>query len=77
MNEIPFVYEIRYSQRAKRLRLVVTPEKVEVVAPKRTAGADIRPFWEDGEPLLLISVRLCLKRRIIREPGIVPGFGKQ
>jgi len=49
MNEIPFVYEIRYSQRAKRLRLVVTPEKVEVVAPKRTAGADIRRFVHEQQ----------------------------
>jgi len=49
MNEIPFVYEIRYSQRAKRLRLVVTAEKVEVVVPKRTAGADIRQFVHEQQ----------------------------
>ncbi|MBP34973.1 MAG: hypothetical protein CMP31_04910 [Roseibacillus sp.] len=39
--------------------------------------ANIHLYREDAEPLLLISVRLCMKRRIIQESGIVPGSGKQ
>lgn len=52
--------------------------------PNRKQG--MPAFWgggysplpgRDAEPLLLISIRLCMKRRIIQEPGIVPGSGKQ
>ncbi|MGI9493383.1 MAG: M48 family metallopeptidase [Geminicoccaceae bacterium] len=37
-------YEIRKSQRAKRLRLTVRPTGVEVVAPKRARDAEIQNF---------------------------------
>ena len=44
----------------------------------RILGGGYSPLpGRDAEPLLLISVRLCMKRRIIQEPGIVPGSGKQ
>ncbi|MGI9450446.1 MAG: M48 family metallopeptidase [Geminicoccaceae bacterium] len=37
-------YEIRKSQRAKRLRLTVRPTGVEVVAPKRARNVEIQTF---------------------------------
>jgi predicted metal-dependent hydrolase len=38
------VYQIRRSQRAKRARIVVTADKVEVVAPLRMPERQIQQF---------------------------------
>ena len=43
-NKLPFDYQIRYSQRAKRLRIVVEPEKVEVVVPDKISSRKMQQF---------------------------------
>ena len=39
-------YDLRRSQRARRMRLVVAPGRVEVVVPRRTREARVRAFVE-------------------------------
>ncbi len=42
--QLPFSYQIRRSQRAKKARIIVSPEKVEVVAPLRLSERIIKEF---------------------------------
>ncbi|NOT10774.1 MAG: M48 family metallopeptidase [Methylococcaceae bacterium] len=46
MTELPFSYSIRRSQRAVKVRIVVKPGRVEVVAPAKTKDASIQQFVE-------------------------------
>lgn len=41
---LPFDYQLRLSPRAKKTRIVVTPQKIEVVAPTNTAAHRIHAF---------------------------------
>jgi predicted metal-dependent hydrolase len=44
INTIPFSYTIRRSQRAKKTRIIVTIDKIEVVAPLRVSTKKIHAF---------------------------------
>ena len=46
---MPFSYQIRRSQRAKTARIVVTPSKVEIVAPLRMTESVIHSFVQDKQ----------------------------
>jgi len=45
--------QIRRSQRAKRIRIIVTPEKIEVVAPLRLSEKKIRQFMQAKQDWIL------------------------
>lgn len=47
MSNPPFSYHIRHSQRATRVRIVVTPGKVEVVAPVKASPLRIEQFVQE------------------------------
>jgi predicted metal-dependent hydrolase len=44
IKTLPFTYTIRRSQRAKKARIIVTTEKIEVVAPLRVSTSKIHAF---------------------------------
>ena len=46
IKTLPFKYSIRRSQRAKKTRIVVTADKIEVVAPLRVSTSKIHAFIE-------------------------------
>lgn len=48
-NTLEIAYSIRRSQRAKKMRIVVTPEKVEVVAPVKQSERSIRQFVQSQQ----------------------------
>lgn len=44
LDKLPFDYQIRWSARAKKARIVVTPEKVEVVSPRQVSEKHLKLF---------------------------------
>ena len=44
LDKLPFDYQIRWSARAKKARIVVTPEKVEVVSPRQISEKHLKLF---------------------------------
>ena len=46
IKTLPFKYSIRRSQRAKKTRIIVTTDKIEVVAPLRVSTSKIHAFVE-------------------------------
>jgi predicted metal-dependent hydrolase len=44
ISQLPFSYQIRRSQRAKKARIIVSPAKVEVVVPLRMAERHVYSF---------------------------------
>ena len=57
-------YRLRRSARAKRLRIVVTPGQVEVVAPRRAREADIRRFVDAKRRWLYAKTRALRDRSL-------------
>lgn len=55
---LSFDYSIRVSQRAKRIRLIVTPEKIEVVSPRGVSKKQLHSFVESHQEWV---ERTCLK----------------
>ena len=57
-------YRVRRSPRAKRLRIVITPGQVEVVAPRRAREADIRRFVDAKRRWLHDKTRALRERSL-------------
>jgi predicted metal-dependent hydrolase len=53
----PLPYPIRRSERARRARIVVRPDGVEVVVPRRMALRQVRPFVEEKRPWIERTLR--------------------
>lgn len=51
-----FSYQIRRSQRAKRARIIVSPSKVEIVAPLRMAESVIHSFVQNKQSWVLQTI---------------------
>jgi len=49
IKTLPFQYNIRRSQRAKKTRIIVTTEKIEVVAPLRVSTSKIHAFVQSQQ----------------------------
>ena len=49
IKTLPFKYNIRRSQRAKKTRIIVTTEKIEVVAPLRVSTSKIHAFVQSQQ----------------------------
>jgi predicted metal-dependent hydrolase len=61
-------YQLRRSARARRLRITVRPDGVEVVAPLRMRDADIAAFVERSRPW--IDAKLAALQRVLAaHPG--------
>ena len=80
MSELP--YSVRRSDRARRARIVVDPEGVEVVIPRRMALRHVAPFVEEKRPWIERTVeRLRTAERDapairLEDGGTVPYLGE-
>jgi len=63
--------QVRRSQRAKRMRLIVTPEKIEVVAPLRTPEREIRQFVQLKQAWIL-SAHKKVQHHIANKVSFAP-----
>jgi predicted metal-dependent hydrolase len=57
MMKLPFAYSIRRSARVKRMRIVVSHNKIEVVAPPKTAEKWLHQFVRDKQEWILQATR--------------------
>ena len=80
------VYQIRRSQRAKRARIVVTADKVEVVAPLRMPERQIQQFmrakldWIDSAQNKVqrhVDNIVSLAPELYQQGAMIPYLGKQ
>ena len=86
IKTLAFQYKIRRSQRAKKTRIVVTAEKIEVVAPLRVSARKIHAFVESQQDWIVAATDkiVAKKQKISRlspefyTDGIaIPYQGKQ
>ena len=83
---LPFKYNIRRSQRAKKTRIVVTAEKIEVVAPLRVSTSKIHAFVEAQQDWVVAATdKVVAKRKkisrlspeVYKDGVVVPYQGMQ
>ena len=60
---LAFDYSIRRSQRAKKTRIIVTTEKVEVVAPLRVSERKIHDFVESQQDWIVSATEKVIKNK--------------
>jgi predicted metal-dependent hydrolase len=76
-------YTVRRSDRARRVRIQVTAEGVEVVVPRRQSLADVEPFveskraWIDRTLLRMRAAEAERPRPLLADGGEVPYLGER
>jgi predicted metal-dependent hydrolase len=76
-------YTIRRSDRARRARIVVDPDGVEVVVPRRMALRHVAPFVEEKRPWIERTLRRYREAELSAPPvelehgGVVPYLGRE
>ena len=76
-------YRIRRSDRARRARIVVDPNGVEVVVPRRMALRHVEPFVEEKRPWIERTLRRFREAELAAPPvelehgGAVPYLGRE
>ena len=75
-------YTIRRSDRARRARIVVDPEGVEVVVPRRMALRHVPPFVEEKRPWIERTLRRIREAELatpveLEDGGVVPYLGRE
>src|SRR5436190_2103275 len=76
-------YTIRRSDRARRARIVVDPDGVEVVVPRRMALRHVAPFVEEKRPWIERTLRRYREAELSGPPveledgGVVPYLGEE
>jgi predicted metal-dependent hydrolase len=76
-------YTIRRSDRARRARIVVDPDGVEVVVPRRMALRHVGPFVEEKRPWIERTLRRFREAELTAPPvelehgGVVPYLGDE
>ena len=68
IGETLILYQVRRSARAKRLRLVVAPGKVEVVVPRRVGDASVEAFVHSRRRWLLEKTEALRERSLAAVP---------
>ncbi len=69
-RELSFVYSIRRSQRAKKTRIIVTAEKIEVVAPLKVSERKIHAFVRSQQEWVVSAAdKVEKKRQAIKKQG--------
>ena len=68
VGETVIPYQVRRSARAKRLRLVVRPGKVEVVVPRRVGDARVRAFVDAKRWWLYEKTEALRERSLVAVP---------
>lgn len=54
---LPFIYSLRRSQRASKIRITVRPDKVEVVAPREVSERVIKQFVTDKQQWVIQALK--------------------
>jgi len=76
MPNLPFTYTIRRSLRSNKVRIIVTLDKVEVVAPDQVAEARIKQFVQSKQDWVLGALaKVALKNRCSDYTPVVFGNG--
>jgi predicted metal-dependent hydrolase len=76
-------YTVRRSDRARRARIQVTAEGVEVIVPRRLSLAEVEPFveskraWIDRTLLRMRAAEEQRPRPLLADGGEVPYFGER
>jgi predicted metal-dependent hydrolase len=76
-------YRIRRSDRARRVRIQVSAEGVEVVVPRRISLAEVEPFVEGKRPWIertLLGIRAAEEaapRAVLEDGGEIPYLGRR
>ena len=68
MSSLPFSYHIRRSQRATRIRIVVTSTKIEIVAPPQIAERKLHQFVSEKQQWIISA----LAKQAYRQPEMAP-----
>ena len=55
-DDLPFPYTLRYSQRATRVRIIVSVDKIEVVAPVKVSAHRIQQFVNEKQQWILSAL---------------------
>jgi predicted metal-dependent hydrolase len=66
-----FKYNLRRSERAKNIRILVKPDKIEVVAPHRTSEQKIKAFVEAQQDWIKSAI-IRIAERASRTPSLAP-----
>lgn len=61
ISNLSFTYEVRRSQRAKQMRIIVTPGQVEVVAPVKVADIKIHQFIQSKQQWIVETLAKLAK----------------
>ena len=86
IKTLPFKYSIRRSQRAKKTRIIVTTDKIEVVAPLRVSTSKIHAFVEAQQDWIVTATdKVEAKRKkisrlspeVYKDGVVVPYQGMQ
>ena len=70
-NKKPFDYQLRRSRRATRARIIVTPNKIEVVAPQRMTDAAVHGFVHDNRDWVGKTVKR-IERKLQQHVPLAP-----
>ena len=62
MSNLPFSYTLRRSQRAVKVRIIVTADKVEVVAPIKVPERRIQQFVQDKQQWIIQALAKTAER---------------
>lgn len=71
MSSLPFQYQIRRSVRATKVRIIVTPDKIEVVAPTGIAERRIHRFVL-AQQQWIIKAKARIENQATRQHGLTP-----
>ncbi|MGR8934858.1 MAG: M48 family metallopeptidase [Gammaproteobacteria bacterium] len=75
MNALPFEYRIRRSARAQKARIIVSPSKVEVVAPHAMQESRIHRFVHDKREWIVMTLGKMARQMHARSLFAAPHFG--
>lgn len=71
VSELPLKYQIRRSERAKKTRIIVTTDKIEVVAPPKISDRRIQAFVTAQQNWILDALKR-VRHRAQTTPSLAP-----
>lgn len=73
LSELPLKYQIRRSDRAKKTRIIVTTDKIEVVAPPKISDRRIQAFVSAQQNWILDALKR-VRHRAQTTPSLAPAL---
>ncbi|MGZ8191609.1 MAG: M48 family metallopeptidase [Methylococcaceae bacterium] len=71
-SDLPFSYTLRYSQRSTRVRIIVSADKVEVVAPVKVSAHRIQQFVYEKQQWILSALSKIASKVQLNEIPLTP-----